>query len=187
VITLGRLVSPWLGPAPFAEPSSNAARKGKITARLDCLAYHRSRGTGEWFRSLPLRNLEFSSGQNRLESYFLPFGGPTDFVALAICNRSCRRVQTVREFPEPTCVRPSREVCVRWLLPVSGRWPSNFSYATAVPCRLSLQPRAPGISPGEARAAYLHILRMEDVWSGVPFPSPVAAHKPPASQVRVLK
>src|SRR5438034_1382086 len=39
---------------------------------------------------------------------------------------------------------------------------ARFLAATAVPSRLSLHPRAPGICPREPRAAYLYILRMEE-------------------------
>jgi len=35
---------------------------------------------------------------------------------------------------------------------------ARFLAATAVPSRLSLHPRAPGICPREPRAAYLYIL-----------------------------
>ena len=39
---------------------------------------------------------------------------------------------------------------------------ARFLAATAVPSRLSLHPRAPGICPREPRAAYLYMLRMEE-------------------------
>src|SRR6266481_5919936 len=46
VITLARVVSAWLVAAPLPSPSSNAARNGKIRARLDhSPAYHWSLGT----------------------------------------------------------------------------------------------------------------------------------------------